>query len=84
MNYFNSFKSYNENIYLSYIKRDNTKLVTKGLIYNKIDNVIQPLFFIDGYIIKDKDSNQVSYPIATQEFFGWKIELNKTSIENER
>lgn len=69
-----------ENIYLSYIERDNTKLVTKGLIYNQINNVIQPLFFIDGYIIKDKDFNQVSYPIATQEFFGWKIKFNKTSI----
>ena len=77
---YSTISSKMENIYLSYIERDNTKLVTKGLIYNKIDNVIQPLFFIDGYIIKDKDSNQVSYPIATQEFFGWKIELDKTSI----
>lgn len=69
-----------ENVYLSYIARDNTQLVTKGIIYSQINNKIQPLFFIDGYIIKDKDLNQVSYPISTQDFYGWKIELNKKAI----
>ena len=77
---YSTISSNKGNIYLSYIERDNTKLITKGLIYSQVNNVIQPLFFIDGYIIKDKDSNQVSYPIATQEFFGWKIESDKTSI----
>ena len=89
-NYLNEFflnKKYStknsglENIYLSYIERDNTQLVTKGIIYSQINYEIQPLFFIDEYIIKDKDFNQISYPISTQEFYGWKIEFYKKSID---
>lgn len=87
-NYFNGekfqtveFDMEDSTLYLSYIQTDNSNLVKKGIIYFKEKKLIKSIFFIDNYLIKDYKDNQISFPIATQEFYGWKIDLvQKTSL----
>ncbi len=66
-------------INIAYLEnKENNTLITKGIIYSFDKNGIKPFFFIDDYIIKDT-TKQITYPIKTQTFYGWKIEDDKKS-----
>ena len=58
--------------------KENSSLITKGLIYTADNNDIKPYLFIDDYIIRD-NSKQITYPIKSQSFYGWKIEYDNKS-----
>ncbi len=85
----NHFEMEENNLYISYqlpaptpvdrkkLYYDVSNLVKKGILYFKENGKIKPVFFIDGYIIRDGEGNQLTYPIATQEFYGWDIKLLK-------
>ena len=66
-------------IKIAYLEnKENNSLITKGVIYSFDKNGIRPFFFIDDYIIKD-NTKQITFPIKSQVFYGWKIEVNKKS-----
>ncbi len=83
----NHFEMEENNLYISYqlpaptpvdrkkLYYDVSNLVKKGILYFKENGKIKPVFFIDGYIIRDGEGNQLTYPIATKKFYGWKIDL---------